>query len=168
MTINNPLLGSDVKMNQFRNAIYELILVLRKEKEMSDEELINELKDMGHSIFNTYKRYWYPKETEPLDIIQEIHSFIFKKKVKLEYVDPESPKTSDIFVKDKKCCFCKYPRPDVGRIAGCHLIEAVIESYFKQLHEKNPRIPVIHGEVMESKTFGDKNCVHVYRRMEGS
>jgi len=160
---SNPLLGTEVKVNQFRNAIYELVKLLRTEKQMDDSQLINELKGMGYSIFETYQHFWKPSGAEPLEIIQEIHAFIFRKKAKPEYIEPEhSPSKSGIRVIDRKCCFCKYERPDVGRIAGCNITNAIVEKYFELLHEKDPSIPLIDGRVVSSKTFGDKHCIHIY------
>ena len=59
MALDITLLGGGVKINQFRNVLYELVLLLREKKKMTDEELISELRDMSHSIFETYEKSIY-------------------------------------------------------------------------------------------------------------
>ena len=161
---SSELLGQKVKMNQFRNTIYELVLKLREKKNLSNEEIIFHLKDIGKNISLKYIQYWSPQADNEIDILKEIHQFVFKKKVKVktkEELKNEFP--GDIIVIEKDCCFCKYERPDIGRIAGCNITVAFIEEFFHSLSKVNSKIPQLEGIVSNSKTFGDKKCIFSYK-----
>ncbi|NHI92750.1 MAG: hypothetical protein EAX96_09645 [Candidatus Lokiarchaeota archaeon] len=161
---SSNLLGQKVKMNQFRNTIYELILTLKEKKKMSDFEITSHIKDIGKRILHNYIQYWIPKSDNEIDLIKEIHEFVFKKKIKIkmkEEFKEEIP--GDFLVIEKDCCFCKYERPDVGKIAGCNIAIAFIEELFKMISKQNSKIPEIEGQVISSKTFGDKKCIHSYK-----
>ncbi|MHA1382289.1 MAG: hypothetical protein ACTSR3_00885 [Candidatus Helarchaeota archaeon] len=144
------LIGGTVAINQFRNAIYELIVVLKKEKHYSREEIIAILKQMGGNIAENYFKVWKPKTKGLEDELKEIYQTIFGKKVK---INPESNK---ILITQKKCPFCKYVREDAG-IAGCNIIVGVIEKYSQDFE-----IPKLKGAVISSKTLGDKKCIHQF------
>ncbi|MHA1786510.1 MAG: hypothetical protein ACTSVY_09405 [Candidatus Helarchaeota archaeon] len=164
---DSKLLGQKVKMNQFRNTIYELILSLKEKKNMSDSDIIFHLRDIGKKISHKYIQYWKPQAKNEIDLIKEIHEFVFKKKIKIklkEEFKDEYP--GDIVVFEKNCSFCKYKRPDVGKIAGCNITVAFIEELFKLLSKENPNIPKIRGKILASKTFGDKKCIYSYKLEE--
>ncbi|NVM04444.1 MAG: hypothetical protein HWN67_19125 [Candidatus Helarchaeota archaeon] len=150
MPIDENLIGGSVAINQFRNAIYELILVLRNEKNYNNELILSTLKKMGSNIAENYFKFWKPKGKELNIILKEIYEFIFYKKVKVNL------QNQTIQVTQKNCPFCKYERPDIG-IAGCNIILGVIEKYFKDNNLDN-----LSGKVVSSKTFGNKKCVHQY------
>jgi len=163
----SELLGQKVKMNQFRNTIYELVLRLKDKKNFTQEEIIFHLKDIGKNISQKYLQYWAPEATNEIDILKEVHKFVFKKKVKIKTkgeLKDEIP--GDIVVFEKDCCFCKYERPDVGRIAGCNITVAFIEELFHSLSKVNSKIPQLEGIVTNSKTFGDKKCIFSYKIKE--
>ena len=160
---SSELLGQKVKINQFRNIIYEMILFLKNKIKLNNEEIKDHLKDIAIKIITHYKHYWIPRSQNEIEIIKEIHEFIFKKKVKIklrEELKEDLP--GDLIVIDKDCCFCKYERLDVGEIPGCIITVTVIEELFKIISKENSTIPLIKGEVIKSKTFGDKKCYHSY------
>ncbi len=144
------LIGGSVAINQFRNAIYELILVLKNERNYNNELILTTLKMMGRNIADNYFKFWNPKGRELDIILKEIYEFIFYKKVKVNL------QTNTLQVTQKNCPFCKYERSDVG-IAGCNIILGVIEKYCE-----NNQLNKLDGKVISSKTFGDKKCVHEY------
>ena len=165
----SELLGQKVKMNQFRNIIYEMILLMKEKKKLSISDIKGHLRDIAKKIIESYTLYWIPQSQNEIDLIKEIHEFVFKKKVKIKLkqeLKEELP--GDFIVIEKDCCFCKYERPDVGEIAGCTITVAFIEELFKKITKENSSIPLIKGEVIRSKTFGDKKCIHSYRYLRGS
>jgi predicted ArsR family transcriptional regulator len=147
---DEKLIGGSIAINQFRNAIYELVLVLRNEKNYNNEQILTTLKKMGRNIAENYFKFWEPKGKELSIILKEIYEFIFYKKVKVNL------QNKTIQVTQKNCPFCKYERHDVG-IAGCNLILGVIEKYCEDNQLNN-----LDGKVLSSKTFGNKKCIHQY------
>ena len=150
MSDNENLIGGSVAINQFRNAIYELILLLRNEKKYNDEEILATLKQMGRNIAENYFKFWNPQSKQFDAIIKEIYEFVFYKKVKVEL------QNKTVQVIQKNCPFCKYERPDAG-IAGCNIVLGVIEKFCE-----NNSLGILNGNVISSKTFGDKKCIHQY------
>lgn len=150
MSSDENLIGGSVAINQFRNAIYELILVLRNDKNYNNEEILTTLKQIGSNIAENYFKFWKPQGKELNIILKEIYEFIFYKKVKV------NQQNKTIIVTQKNCPFCKYKRPDIG-IAGCNIILGVIEKFCEDNHFHN-----LDGKVLSSKTFGNKKCVHEY------
>ncbi|MFX0133688.1 MAG: hypothetical protein ACFFDN_08595 [Candidatus Hodarchaeota archaeon] len=150
MPNDETLIGGSVAINQFRNAIYELILVLRNEKNYNNGLILTTLKQMGSNIAENYFKFWKPNSTELHAILKEIYEFIFYKKVKI------NSQNKTIIVTQKNCPFCKYERLDVG-IAGCTIILGVIQKFCENFH-----LPNLDGKVIASKTLGNKKCIHQY------
>ena len=150
MNEKDLIIEKSVAVNQFRNAIYELILAL-KQKKYSDDEIIKKIKQMGLNIAKNYFQFWKPSSKGLEDELQEIYKFIFGKKVRIN-VEP-----NEITITQKNCPFCKYLRDDAG-IAGCNIIVGVIEKYSDDFN-----IPKLQGNVIASKTFGDKRCIHQFK-----
>ena len=156
------LTQTDATMNQMRNAVYELARFMGKN---GIADLKVKLRKMGKNIARTYIRYWKPIDqvnySNLKDVITTIYQKILNSSVSIEIVDVEKL----IKVQDYKCALCKYQYDDV-EIAGCEIILGMVPEIINLINKEvkdASSVFIEPFEVAESRTYGNKACIQVYK-----
>ena len=156
------LTQTDATMNQMRNAVYELARFMEKNG-MADLKV--KLRKMGENIARTYIRYWKPtdqvKNSNLKDVITTIYQKILNSSVSIEIVDAEKL----VKVQDYKCALCKYQYDDV-EIAGCEIILGMVSEIINLINKEFKDVSSVFiepFEVAESRAYGNKVCIQVYK-----
>ena len=156
------LTQTDATMNQMRNAVYELARFMKKNG-MADLKV--KLRKMGKNIARTYIRYWKPtdqvKDSNLKDVITTIYQKILKSSVSIETIEVGNL----IKVQDYKCALCKYQYDDI-EIAGCEIILGMVSEIINLINgevKDNSSVFIEPFEVAESRAYGNKVCIQVYK-----
>ncbi|HMF33473.1 MAG TPA: hypothetical protein VKK79_18755 [Candidatus Lokiarchaeia archaeon] len=152
-TSRAELFRSQAPFNQIRNAVYHLIQFIQEQQ----IDAVEGLRRMGRDIARTFARYWTPEANDLTDVVAEIYRTVTGSKVKAEV-------TGDtVRVVDKKCRLCKYQQEGVD-VAGCEIIASLVAEFTAQCQAQgllSKRLESLGVE--ESRTRGDRQCVHIYR-----
>ena len=165
----DDLVKSDATMNQMRNAIYHLERFMKINKVPNIRQ---RFRRMGQNIAHTYYKHWESIQKVDLSNIKNILTIIYKdvlnSSISVEINDFEKL----ILVKDKDCPLCKYHFEDI-QVAGCEIIAAMVAELVllinkQESNENNDSSFNIHPiEIKESRTFGSKYCIQVFKYSEG-
>lgn len=149
-----------------RNAIYHLERFIKINKVSNIRQRLHR---MGQNIANTYFKHWEAIEKVDISNIKNILTKIYKNvlnsSISVEINDFEQ----FIVVKDKDCPLCKYHFEDI-QLAGCEIIAAMVAELVLLINkqESNDCSFIIHPiEIKESRTFGNKSCIQVFKYNEG-
>ncbi len=160
------LVESDATMNQMRNAIYHLERFI---KNNNISEIKQRFQRMGQNIANTYIKYWKPIDkvefTNIKNVLATIYKNILNSSVSIEINDYEKV----ISVKDNDCALCKYHFEDI-QVAGCEIIAAMVAELVSLINnktEKDPSFSIQPIEIKESRTFGSKSCIQLFKYNDG-
>ena len=70
-----------------------------------------------------------------------------------------------IKVRDQNCALCKYQYDDI-EIAGCEIIIGMVSEIISHISKESNEISSVSIEpfkILESRTFGNKTCIQVYK-----
>ena len=156
------LVQTDATMNQMRNSIHILASFMEKN---GVSNLKEKLREMGQNIAKTYIQYWKPTDSVNLsnlkDVISTIYQKILNSSPSIELNDTDQL----VRVRDHNCALCKYHYDDI-EIAGCEIILGVVSEIITLIgKESNDIASVVFEphEVTESRAYGDKTCIQVYK-----
>ena len=160
------LLKSQSPCNQLRNAIYHLERFMKLN---GIKDIRERLRRMGKNIAQTYTNYWKPIDSVNLDNIKDVlatfYKNIFNSSVSIELDTLEN----SIIVKDSDCALCKYQIEDIKE-AGCEIILGMmseIVSLINKESKENPKFSLQPIDVLESRTLGNKICIHQFKYTVG-
>ncbi|MFX1306503.1 MAG: hypothetical protein ACFE91_06215 [Promethearchaeota archaeon] len=160
------LIATDATMNQMRNAVYILVRLMEKNGIKDPKE---QLRKMGRNIARTYINYWKPSEVITLknlkDVITTIYQKVLNSTISIEINELEK----EIIVQDFKCALCKYHYDDL-EIAGCEILLGMISEFISLINQKSYTSSSIFLEpymINESRTYGDKSCIQIFRYKVG-
>ncbi|TXT59717.1 MAG: hypothetical protein BAJALOKI1v1_1380009 [Promethearchaeota archaeon] len=158
----SELKAADATMNQLRNAIYHLGRFMGKN---GVEDLATRFHQMGRNIAKTYYAYWNPIEMVSLNNIRDVIATIYKE-ILNSSVGVEINNTEKVIVvRDSGCALCKYHYEDI-EIAGCEILLGLISEYINQINlhsKKNPEIFIEPLNVQESRAYGNKSCIQIFK-----
>ena len=160
------LVESDATMNQMRNAIYHLERFM---KNNNISEIKQRFHRMGQNIANTYVKYWKPIDKVDITNIKKVLATIYKNilnsSISIEINDYEKL----ISVKDNDCALCKYHFEDI-QVVGCEIIAAMAAELISLINNQeisNSSFSIHPIEIKESRTFGNKSCIQLFRYTDG-
>ncbi|MFX1595219.1 MAG: hypothetical protein ACFFBK_04065 [Promethearchaeota archaeon] len=160
------LIATDATMNQMRNAVYILVRLMEKNGIKDPKE---QLRKMGRNIARTYINYWKPSEVITLknlkDVITTIYQKVLNSTISIEINELEK----EILIQDFKCALCKYHYDDL-EIAGCEILLGMISEFISLINQKSYSSSSIFLEpymINESRTYGDKSCIQIFRYKVG-
>jgi hypothetical protein len=156
------LVQSEATMNQLRNAVYHLERFMK----LNDvKDIRTKLRRMGKNIAQTYIKYWKPIDSVNLTNIKDVLATLYKN-ILNSGVSVELDKLQNsIIVKDSNCALCKYHFDDINE-AGCEITIAMmaeIISIINQDSNSTPEFSIEPFEVSESRSLGNKTCIHHYK-----
>jgi len=156
------LIKSDATMNQMRNAIYELARLMEKN---GISDLKSRLRGMGKEMAKTIINYWKPTETITMsnlkDVVATIYQKILNSSISIEIDEFQNL----IRVKDQNCSLCKYHYDDI-EIAGCEIIIGMVSEIISHISKESKdsfSLLLEPFEILESRAFGNKSCIQVYK-----
>jgi len=156
------LVQTDATMNQMRNSIHILASFMEKN---GVSNLKEKLREMGQNIAKTYIQYWKPTDSVNLsnlkDVISTIYQKILNSSPSIELNDTDQL----VRVRDHNCALCKYHYDDI-EIAGCEIILGVVSEIISLISEESNDISSVvfePYEVTESRAYGDKACIQLYK-----
>jgi len=160
----DDLIQSDATMNQMRNMVYHLQRFMK----INDvSETRENLRRMGRNIARTYVKYWKPidhvNKANLNDVITTIYKKILNSSVSVELDEVNNI----VLVKDNDCSLCKYHFSDID-VAGCEIIAAMISEIISCINKETSPIILEPLDILESRTFGHKSCIHRFKYKEGS
>ena len=160
------LIQTDATMNQMRNSIYILAKLMEKN---GVPDLKDKLRKMGQNMAKTYIRYWKPTNYASIsnikDVITTIYQKVFNSSTSIEINDVENL----IRVQDYRCALCKYHYDDI-EIAGCEIILGMVSEIISLINKESsdPSSLFLEPyEIKESRAFGNKTCVQLYKYKTG-
>ena len=160
------LVETDATMNQMRNSVHILANFMEKNGVL---DLKEKLRQMGRNIAKTYIRYWKPTNfvtnSNLKDVIATIYQKILNSSTSIEIDDVENL----IKVQDYRCALCKYHYDDI-EIAGCEITLGMVSEIISLINkESNDPTSIILEpyEVKESRAFGNKTCIQLYKYKTG-
>ena len=156
------LMQSEATMNQMRNNIYHLARFMDNN---GVSDIKERLRRMGRNIARTYINYWKPVQMVNIsnlkDFITTIYQKVLDSYVSIEINDNEKL----IIVRDSKCSLCKYHYEDI-EIAGCEIIMGMVSEFLAQINSvsnNSSSVLVEPLEVKESRAYGNKSCIQIYK-----
>jgi hypothetical protein len=124
------------------------------------------LRRMGRNIARTYIKYWKPIDIVNKANLNNVITTIYKK-ILNSSVSVELDEVNNILlVKDTDCSLCKYHFSDI-EVAGCEIIAAMISEIISQINKEKSSINLQPLDILESRTFGHKTCIHSFKYKEG-
>ena len=160
------LVETDATMNQMRNSVHILANFMEKNGVL---DLKEKLRQMGRNIAKTYIRYWKPTNfvtnSNLKDVIATIYQKILNSSTSIEIDDVENL----IKVQDYRCALCKYHYDDI-EIAGCEITLGMISEIISLINKESsdPTSIILEPyEVKESRAFGNKTCIQLYKYKTG-
>lgn len=156
------LVKTDATMNQMRNSIHILANFMEKN---GVSDLKEKLRKMGQNIAKTYMRYWKPTDSVNIsnlkDVITTIYQKILNSSPSIELNDAENL----VKVRDHNCALCKYQYDDI-EIAGCEIIMGMVSEIISIINKESNGISTVifePQEISESRAYGNKTCIQVYK-----
>ena len=157
------LIQSDATMNQMRNMVYYLERFMK----INDvSEIRKKLRRMGRNIAHTYINYWKPTDFVNLTNLKDVITTIYKKILNSTVLVELDEIENVIRVKDNDCSLCKYTFNDI-EVAGCEIIAAMISEFLSLINKEKSIIILQPIDIHESRTFGNKYCLHSFKYTEG-
>ncbi len=156
------LIQTEITMNQMRNSVYGLVRFMEKNKIQNVKE---KLRKMGQNIARTYINYWKPTETVTITNIKDVITTIYQKILNSAISIEVDQLNNEIIVKDHKCALCKYPLNNL-EIAGCEVLIGMVSEFIYLINKEFSEPSSIFlepSEVKESRTFGNKSCIQIFR-----
>ena len=160
------LVETDATMNQMRNSVHILANFMEKNGVL---DLKEKLRQMGRNIAKTYIRYWKPTNfvtnSNLKDVIATIYQKILNSSTSIEIDDVENL----IKVQDYRCALCKYHYDDI-EIAGCEITLGMVSEIISLINKESsdPTSIILEPyEVKESRAFGNKTCIQLYKYKTG-
>ncbi|MEE9379688.1 MAG: hypothetical protein V3V33_16810 [Candidatus Lokiarchaeia archaeon] len=160
------LIQTEATMNQMRNSIYILAKFMEKNGVL---DLKDKLRKMGQNMAKTYIRYWKPTNYVSIsnikDVIATIYQKVLNSSTSIEINDVENL----IRVQDYRCALCKYHYDDI-EIAGCEIILGMVSEIISLINKESsdPSSLFLEPyEIKESRAFGNKTCVQLYKYKTG-
>ncbi len=160
------LIQTETTMNQMRNSVYGLVRFMEKNR---IQEVKEKLRKMGQNIARTYINYWKPTETVTITNIKDVITTIYQKILNSAISIEIDKLKKEIIVKDPKCALCKYHHEDI-EIAGCEILIGMVSEFVYLINKDFGEPSFIFlkpSEVKESRTFGSKSCIQVFKYNEG-
>jgi len=158
------LVQSEATMNQMRNSVY---ILQRFMKNNGLTEIKQRFKRMGQNIAHTYVKYWKPIEIINLNNISDGLATIYKNILSSTVSIEINSTNNTISVKDNDCALCKYPFDDI-EVAGCEIIANMIAEFVNLINTQSGTPFTLEPiNIKESRAFGNKSCIHVYKYLEG-
>ena len=156
------LVQTEATMNQMRNSIHILASFMEKNGVL---DLKERLRKMGQNIAKTYIRYWKPTNvvtsSNLKDVITTIYQKVLNSSTSIEIDDVENL----IRVQDYSCALCKYQYDDI-EIAGCEITLGMVSGIISLINKESSDPSSIFlepYEVKESRAFGNKTCIQLYK-----
>ncbi|MFX0001412.1 MAG: hypothetical protein ACFE9Q_03245 [Candidatus Hodarchaeota archaeon] len=156
------LVLTDATMNQMRNSIHILASFMEKN---GVSNLKDNLRKMGQNIARTYIRYWKPTNvintSNIKDVITTIYQKVLNSSISIEINDADNV----IRVQDYKCALCKYHYDEI-EIAGCEIILGIVSEIISLINKESndqSSIYIKPYKVEESRAFGNKTCIQLYK-----
>ncbi|MFX0043783.1 MAG: hypothetical protein ACFE8L_12800 [Candidatus Hodarchaeota archaeon] len=156
------LMQSEATMNQMRNNIYHLARFMANN---GVSDIKERLRRMGKNIARTYINYWKPVQGVNIsnlkDFITTIYQKVLDSYVSIEINDNEK----SVIVRDSKCSLCKYHYEDI-EVAGCEIILGMVSELITQINSGSNDSSLVFVEpleVKESRTYGNKSCIQIYK-----
>ncbi|MBY9003343.1 MAG: hypothetical protein KGD73_05180 [Candidatus Lokiarchaeota archaeon] len=160
----NELVQSEATMNQMRNSIYHL---QRFMKNNGLTEIKQRLKRMGQNIAHTYVKYWKPIEVIDISNVSNGLATIYKNILNSTVSIDINSTNNTISVIDNDCALCKYPFEDI-EVAGCEIVASMIAEFVNLINANSGTLFALEPiNITESRTLGNKTCVHIYKYLEG-
>ena len=160
------LVETDATMNQMRNSVHILANFMEKNGVL---DLKEKLRQMGRNIAKTYIRYWKPTNfvtnSNLKDVIATIYQKVLNSSTSIEIDDVENL----IKVQDYRCALCKYHYDDI-EIAGCEITLGMVSEIISLINKESsdPTSIILEPyEVKESRAFGNKTCIQLYKYKTG-
>jgi len=157
------LLQSDATMNQMRNMVYHLERFMKINGISGTRE---NLRRMGRNIARTYIKYWKPIDHVNKANISDVITTIYKKVLNSSVSVELDEINKIIMVRDNDCSLCKYQFNDIN-VAGCEIIAAMISEIIACINNEKSSFMLQPLEIIESRTFGNKSCIHSFEYKEG-
>ncbi len=157
------LLQSDATMNQMRNMVYHLERFMKINGISGTRE---NLRRMGRNIARTYIKYWKPIDHVNKANISDVITTIYKKVLNSSVSVELDEINIIIMVRDNDCSLCKYQFNDIN-VAGCEIIAAMISEIIACINNEKSSFMLQPLEIIESRTFGNKSCIHSFEYKEG-
>ena len=157
------LLQSDATMNQMRNMVYHLERFMKINGISGTRE---NLRRMGRNIARTYIKYWKPIDHVNKANISDVITTIYKKVLNSSVSVELDEINKIIMVRDNDCSLCKYQFNDIN-VAGCEIIAAMISEIIACINNEKSSFILQPLEIIESRTFGNKSCIHSFEYKEG-
>ena len=158
------LVQSEATMNQMRNSVY---ILQRFMKNNGLTEIKQRFKRMGQNIAHTYVKYWKPIEIINLNNISDGLATLYKNILSSTVSIEINSTNNTISVKDNDCALCKYPFDDI-EVAGCEIIANMIAEFVNLINTQSGTPFTLEPiNIKESRAFGNKSCIHVYKYLEG-
>lgn len=157
----DELLEAEAATNQIRNAVFHLARFMNLNKVNNVKE---RLRQMGKNIAKTYITHWKPVEFANTDNIKEVMATIYKRILNSDVSIEINEVEKKIIVNDSHCALCKYEYDDI-KIAGCEILLGLLSEYISIINgdsQKPTKIILKPKGVLESRTFGNKNCIQVF------
>lgn len=162
----DEIVQSEATMNQMRNAIYHL---QRFMKNNGIIDIRDRLMRMGENMGQTYVRYYKPIDYVNMnnlkDVIATLYKSILNSTVSIDF----SEDLNQFRVKDNDCALCKYQYEDIN-VAGCEITVNMVSEIVNIINKELGKIPDITIEPMkisESRSLGDKSCIHTFKIHRG-
>ncbi len=160
------LVETDATMNQMRNSVHILANFMEKNGVL---DLKEKLRKMGRNIAKTYIRYWKPTNfvtnSNLKDVIATIYQKVLNSSTSIEIDNVENL----IKVQDYRCALCKYQYEDI-EIAGCEITLGMVSEIISLINKESgdpSSIFLEPYEVKESRAFGNKTCIQLYKYKTG-
>ncbi len=156
------LVQSEATMNQLRNAVYHLERFMK----LNDiKDIRTRLRRMGKNIAQTYAKYWKPIDYVNLENIMDVLATLYKNILNSSISIELDNLENSILVKDSNCALCKYHFEDINE-AGCEIIIAMMAEIVSIINRESKmfsEFSIEPFEVSESRSLGNKTCIHHYK-----
>jgi hypothetical protein len=128
-------------------------------------DLKEKLRKMGQNIAKTYMRYWKPTDTVNISNLKDVTTTVYQKILNsspsIELNDAENL----VRVRDSNCALCKYHYEEI-EIAGCEIILGMVSEIISHISKESNDVSSVFfepHEVIESRAYGNKTCIQVYK-----
>ncbi len=156
------LIETDATMNQMRNAVYVLARLMEKNGIRHSKAI---LRKMGQNIARTYINYWKPTDIVTLVNLKEVVTTIYQKILNSAVSIDINEMEKLIHVQDYRCALCKYNYDDL-EVAGCEVLLGLVSEFITLISKESYESSSIFlepYEVAESRAYGNKKCVQVFK-----
>lgn len=160
----NDLTELEAISNQMRNAVYHLMRFM-KVNNIGSEEIKSKLRRMGANIAKTFINHWKPVNKVDSENLKDFIATVYKKILNSSIMIEIREEEKMIKVTDKNCALCKYHYEDI-EVAGCEIVLGFVSEIIDQINKESIYKDIIYLEpieVLESMTYGDNSCIHIFK-----